>query len=277
MLNVKEVIKVASLEQTLHLLREKPYIVVAGGTDVLPKLRAGAWENTELLDISSLQQSLSGIYLEDGCLCIGAMCTHAQIQQDPLVQQWCSVLCQACRTVGSAQIRRRGTLGGNLVNASPASDTAPVLAAAGAQALLVSAESTRFVPVQMFATGPGKTCRMPDELLTQIRIPLYDHSWQGKYIKIGARNALVIAVASAAVLSHPKFGIRIACGSVGPTVLNAGHCEKLFTQPDMKRHDFYQALQRDLQPIDDVRASAQYRMDVLTNIIYQLYQEGEVG
>ena len=254
---IKSIVRANSLEEALALLQDAPYTILAGGTDLLPQLRAGKSFSPQLLDLQALRPALAEISLQDDALCIGALCTHAQIQNDPLVQTWCPVLAAACRSVGAAQIRKRGTIAGNLVNASPAADTAPTLAAVGATA------------------GPGRTCLQPGELLTALRIPLQGQPWRGVYQKVGPRSALQISVASAALLQHPQFGCRIACGSVGPTVQRARQCEALFSQRGQAKQAFAHALQTDISPIDDIRASAPYRRDVLCNLISQCYLEKE--
>lgn len=272
---IKSIVRANSLEEALALLQDAPYTILAGGTDLLPQLRAGKSFSPQLLDLQALRPALAEISLQDDALCIGALCTHAQIQNDPLVQTWCPVLAAACRSVGAAQIRKRGTIAGNLVNASPAADTAPTLAAVGATAVLQHAAGSRSVAVEELACGPGRTCLQPGELLTALRIPLQGQPWRGDYQKVGPRSALQISVASAALLQHPQFGCRIACGSVGPTVQRARQCEALFSQRGQAKQAFAHALQTDISPIDDIRASAQYRRDVLCNLIYQCYLEKE--
>lgn len=275
MLNVQSIVTADSLEQALQLLSERRYKILAGGTDIIPQMRNGAHADACLLDVSHLQGKIRQIWLEAGYLYLGGLCTHYQIAHDPLVHTWCAPLANACGKIGSAQVRQRGTIAGNLVNASPAADSAPVLIAAGAQAVLVGPGATRSIAVQSLATRPGRTCLEADELLYCLRIPLGGSPWQGQYYKVGSRNALFISVAGLAILSHPDFGHGIACGSAGPTVARANHCEKIYHRPDMCRDDFYQALQQDTSPIDDLRASANYRRQVLTNLLYQNYLEKE--
>lgn len=273
MLKISQVKRAESLNEALQLLQEGTYKVVAGGTDVIPQMRNQIMDPVSLLDLRLLREELGKIEIKDEFLCIGALCTHFQIHTDPLVQEWCPVLADACARIGSAQIRKRGTIGGNIINASPAADSVPTLVATGAQAVITSAEVQRVVPMENVAQQPGRTCMVPGELLTQIRIPLKGKPWSGTYLKVGPRNALLISVADAAVVMHPEFGIRIACGSVSPTIQRAGHTEKLFTQAGKTQADFEAALGKDISPISDVRASAQYRRDVLVNLIYQLYQQ----
>lgn len=273
MLKINQVIKPRNLAEALKQLQSGSYKVIAGGTDVIPQMRNRIMESIALLDLRLLQEELSRIEIKHDYLCIGALCTHYQIHTNPLVKQWCPVLAEACARIGSAQIRKRGTIGGNIINASPAADSVPVLVAAGAQAVITSAEVERVVPINCVAQRPGRTCLEKDELLTEIRIPLAGKAWSGTYLKVGPRNALLISVADAAVMIHPEFGVRISCGSVGPTIQRAEHTEKVFAQANMRLNDFEEALNLDISPIDDIRASAQYRKDVLVNLIYQLYQE----
>ena len=281
--------RAASLGEALALKAEKDYRIAAGTTDILPQMRQGRFAGADLLDISGLTGELGDVRIsadngemparcEDrGCeLVIGAVATHEQISGDALVRRYCAPLAEAVSLVGSPQIRVRGTIGGNLCNASPASDTAPVLTATGAEAVLMSARGTRRVPVDQLAVRPGLTCLEPDEILTEVRIPLGGaEPWRGIYHKVGTRNALMIAIADAAILYHPAFGWRIACGSVGPTVLRAGECEALFPRDEQTREAFKEALAKDICPIDDVRATAAYRFETLVNLIYQTYLERE--
>ena len=101
---IKSIVRANSLEEALALLQDAPYTILAGGTDLLPQLRAGKSFSPQLLDLQALRPALAEISLQDDALCIGALCTHAQIQNDPLVQTWCPVLAAACRSVGAAQI-----------------------------------------------------------------------------------------------------------------------------------------------------------------------------
>ena len=272
MLNVKESYFPDSLDEALTLLAEKKLSVFAGGTDLIPAIRDGRKTNLSLLKLEPLQDKLSQIRIQDGQLIIGAMATHRKINESILVQRNFPALSNCCRLVGSHQIRNRATIGGNIVNASPAADTVPVLMAADAQVICCSKFGERSIPLQEFASAPGRTQRRSDELLTEIRIPLPEGGWAGEYYKIGLRNALTINVASVALLYHPSVGWRIALGSVAPSVVRAVHVESLFNRSRAATmEDFEKELQLDAHPIDDVRATAEYRRQVLLNVLFEAY------
>ncbi|MBQ0059337.1 MAG: xanthine dehydrogenase family protein subunit M [Lachnospiraceae bacterium] len=273
MLNISKYYRVSSLEEALDLLNKETWKILGGGTDIVPQMRAGAHKDAALMDIQLLKNELGSVEMRDGDLVIGALCTHEELRHNDLVKEYMPTLADACAHVGSPQIRKRGTIAGNVINASPAGDTIPSLVAAGASARFLSVNGERLVPVEDIATRPGRTVKEDNELLTEFIIPLEGKAWKGTYDKVGVRNALQISIADCAVISHPDFGVRIACGSVGPTVKRALQSEALFAKEGMTREDFASAMAEDICPIDDVRASAAYRREVLTNLIYLHYQE----
>ena len=282
MMRISSYTKAGTLKEALELKAAGPYRTAAGTTDLIPQMRKGKFAGAALLDISGLIEECGRIRLSDPAyLAIGALATHDRISHDKLVNEWCPPLAAASGKVGSPQIRRRGTIGGNLVNASPAADTVPVLVACGAEAVLQSLAGQRVIPVEDLAERPGVTCLRDDEILTEIRIPLKSWEadagstgaapWRGTYEKVGTRNALMIAIADAAILRHPQYGLRIACGSVGPTVRRARRTEEAFLKKGLTRSGLADALAKDISPISDVRASARYRMETLINILFEDY------
>ena len=276
MMEVADYKKATTLSEALDLLDTGSWRVLAGGTDILPQMRAGIRNNERLLDIQALHDELGQIRLEEDYLFVGALCRHNEIVQSKLVNQWVAPLALACSKIGSAQIRKRGTLGGNAVNASPAADSVPVLVAVGAEAIIASADAKRILPIEELAVRPGRTCLSSRELLVGFRIPVMGKPWRGIYEKVGVRHALQISIADFACLYHEKAGYRISCGSVGPTIKRAVLLEKLFAEKGHLKEDFDEALRSDISPIDDIRASGEYRRDVLCNLIYNLYVEGGV-
>lgn len=261
-----------TLEQALELLNTGDYKVGAGCTDLMPQVRDGKYRDISLLDLRLLKKELSGICLKDGALHIGAMTRHDDIACDPLVLEYIPPLATACGQIGSAQVRKRGTIGGNILNASPAADSVPALVAADASVVLVSYNGTRQCKLTALLRGPGRTDIAKNEIMTEIVIPVANGPWTGSFFKVGPRNALTISVADAVVLHNDTDGYRIACGSVAATVVRALETEKLFNQGQpISKQAMEKALSQDIHPIDDVRASGHYRSSVLRNLLHNFY------
>lgn len=272
MLNINSIAKPTSLTDALEILAEGSWRIIMGGTDLIPVMRDGRLTGINLLDIGFLKPDLDSIYVDESYLHIGALATHEQVYQSAEVKHYLPALSSACRLCGSQQIRNRGSIGGNIVNASPAADSAPVLVAAGAKVLLMSTGGQREVELAKFAVGPSRTQIQPDELLAEILIPLSGAPWTGKYFKVGDRHALTIAVASVAIIKGENNIYNVACGSVNPTVMRAPAVEALFNATGISsKTDFHSAVEKDAHPIDDVRATKAYRHNVLVNILYNEY------
>ena len=248
--------------------------VIAGGTDLTPLITAGRLHPEVLVDLGAAEDlayvrvgaSESGV----GTVEIGATVTHAVLSRGARTLS-AGVLSAACATVGGPQIRARGTIGGNLANASPAADGAVALTALGASAVLESAAGRREVPLPEFFTGPGQSTLSVGELLTGVRFERPSDRARGVYMKEGQRNALAIAVVSVAVVHEPDAGtVRMALGSVAPTPVRAEEAEALFAAEWERAGDrgalvraVAAAAGRAASPIDDVRASAAYRRKLL--------------
>lgn len=275
MLKIKQTIYPDSLNEALALLHEGGFRPYAGGTDLIPAIRDGRLKDYSFLMMSRFKEELSGISLDaDNNLRIGAMTLLRDITENKLIHQYIPVLAEACAMIGSMQIRNRATIGGNIVNASPAADTVPVLTAAGALIEISSVGSVHHVPIGEFATAPGKTILRSKALVTAVVLPIPEGGWSGNYMKAGIRNALTISIASAALLHNPEQGWRIALGSVAPTVVRAQPLEKIFNESgSISKSSFDQILSTVAKPIGDVRASARYRLDVLNNVLYHAYEQ----
>ena len=254
-------------------------VVVAGGTDIAPLISKRRIRPRVLVDlgrIDDLRFLSVGPGSEAGSATIGAMVTHGALARDEDVCEVAHVLAAACRTVGAPQVRARGTIGGNVANASPAADGAVALVALGASAVVESdGDERRDVPLLEFFLGPGQTVLRPGELVTGITFTAPSSAARSAYRKAGQRNALAIAVVSVAVVHEPEAGtVRIALGSVAPTPIRATEAEKLFESDWMNvsgRTELLGAVAgaaaRAASPIDDIRASAWYRtvlVEVLT-------------
>lgn len=254
-----------SLDAVLDHLREGA-VVLAGGTDLLPGWRRGKPEPARVIDLSRVDE-LRAIEISNGRLIIGALCCHEQIQQSVTVRQNAPALARACAAVGSRQTRERGTLGGNLANASPAADTAPALLALDASLVLRSAQGERTVSLDHFFTSPGKTCLADNELIVSANFALPDRYGGMAYLKLGRRKGMSIAVASAAVYLTVKDGAitcaRAAMGSVAPTPIRCRKVEETLLNRAPGADLFHEAagmVAEDIAPISDVRASAEYRL-----------------
>jgi len=222
-----EVLLPRTLEEALEMAASNPEVVpIAGGTDVMVELNMDLRRPETLMDVSRLPE-LAEWRRDNGHLFLGAGVTYTRIMRELLEHR---ALVQASRSVGSPQIRNRGTVGGNLGTGSPAGDALPVLAAWDAEIVLARpGGSTRSVPWQEFLTGVKQTAREPGELILGARwnVP----RGPGSFSKIGTRNAMVIAVANLCLqVDGAGRSIRVALGSVAPTVVRAQDAETLAVQ-----------------------------------------------
>lgn len=260
-----------SIPQTLTELDEMLTIpgrkLIAGGTDLIPRLhRLPTMEPLYLIDLSRLHE-LRGIKENAGQIEIGALTTHSSLSTSPLLIQCAPALSQACGSVGSSQTRARGTLGGNLVNASPAADSVPPLLCLEASALISGPRGQHEILLNEFFSGPGRTRLQPDEYLQNVHFTPPGGRWGMACAKLGRRNGMAIAVVSVCVLIHLSqegalTEIRIAVGSAAPTAVRCLHAEAVLQDQPPAEATFAAAaaaLQADIAPIDDLRASADYR------------------
>ena len=193
--------------------------VIAGGTDLVIGLRNGDQNPQLLMDITNLKE-LRGIEESDGTLSIGAAVSHSEIASSPLVRQYGNVLSNAASEIGSPQIRNLGTIGGNIVNASPAADTLPPLLVLDATGKVASQEGEREVPVAQLIKGPYETTLQPHEILVRITFKKVPKNMKGCFVRLARREAMAIARMSVALLIQMQEGqvkdIRIAPGAVLP-------------------------------------------------------------
>lgn len=244
-------------------------LVLAGGTDLMVEVNRGVRTIGHVVAVDRIPElrgwSLEGDRADVLRLGAGTTCTDLA---EPALASLVPALAQAARTVGSPQIRNAATLGGNLATASPAGDTLPVLAALDAEIELQSAGGARRLPLDEFVTGVKANALIPGELITVIRVPVLEGPQE--FLKVGTRNAMVIAVTSLAlVVDRPGRNVRIALGSVAPVPLRAVEAEVLVAErldfenmasPDSDLVDRFADLVADAaRPIDDHRSSAAYR------------------
>ena len=269
-----EFLQPRSLEEALAAKAERPEAVpIAGGTDVMVELNFDRHRPEAVLDLTRVPE-LAEWDRDDGRLRVGAGVTYTRAIAElagPLPG-----LALASRTVGSPQIRNRGTVGGNLGSASPAGDCHPPLLATGAEVEVASTAGRRRVPVAKFFTGPKKSALQPDELILAVWVPAASGPQQ--FAKIGTRNAMVIAVCSFALVLDPEHRrVGTGIGSAGPTPLAATEAER-FLQGVLDAEDlwssrapiddgaaarFGELAAASASPIDDVRGTATYRAHAL--------------
>ncbi|HEX7095260.1 MAG TPA: xanthine dehydrogenase family protein subunit M, partial [Acidimicrobiales bacterium] len=240
--------------------------LLAGGTDFMVEVNFGHRRPTSVVALSQVPE-LRGWRVDGDTVVIGACCTYRELEQPELAAE-VPALAQAARTVGSPQIRNAGTIGGNLATASPAGDTLPALAALDARIVVASSSGVRTVGVEELVVGPKRTTLQHDDVIVEIHVPVVDGPQE--FLKIGTRNAMVIAVAGLAlVLDRAARTVRCALGSVGPTVLRARDAEEwvageidwhsgTLTDPGVAA-EFGRRVAAAARPIDDHRSTAAYR------------------
>jgi len=259
-----------NLEEALNLLDKygEQAKLLAGGTDLIVKMKDRVIEPKYIIDLSNLKE-LRFISKENGVIRVGALTTLREIETSPLIQDHVCVLSDAVGKMASWQIRNLGTIGGNLCNASPAADTAPPLLILEAKLKLNSPEGERIVPVEQFFTGPGETILKNNELLTEIQIPIIPDNSGAAFLKLGRRVAhtlSIVSVATLAIVEDNVFkDVRIALGSVAPTPIRARKTENKF-RGLLATEDVIEencgCVMEDINPISDVRASAEYRKEM---------------
>ncbi len=269
-----EVLQTDSWREALELKAAHPEAVpIAGGTDLMVELNFDRIRPQAILDLTRIPE-LTDWGVENGRLRVGAGVTYARLITE--LGDRLPGLAIASRTVGSPQIRNRGTVGGNLGTSSPAGDGLPPLFASDAEVELVSSSGTRRIPVAEFITGPKRNCIAGDELIAAVHIAPANGPQQ--FAKIGTRNAMVIAVCSLALSIWPERRRVAACiGSAGPTPIRCSEAEQFIAGvldehdrwstrpplPDAALARFGELVERAARPIDDVRATARYRHHAL--------------
>jgi CO/xanthine dehydrogenase FAD-binding subunit len=254
--------------------------LLAGGTDLMVQMHDRVAVAPAYLNIWNLDE-LRGIQDVGKALRIGALTTYTQMMHSPLMRQFCPILIDAAKTVGGVQIQNRGTLGGNIVNASPAGDTLPILAAFDAQLELGSHRGVRVVPFNEFYTGYRQTVLVPDELVVAVHLPKPVSNERLFFQKVGSRQALVISkvvMAGKALMDDEKrvHSIQIGVGSVAPTVVRLRQTEALLQEQvltaeliEKARH----AAMQEVRPINDVRSTEHYRRTITGNLLARFLQQ----
>jgi len=265
------------IAQTLALLRDEPGVwrPFAGGTDLMVVFEAGRLAHKKYLNLWHLDE-LRGIEVSDNHVTLGALTTFSQVQASEVLRSEFPMLCLAASETGAVAIQNRGTLGGNIVNASPAADSPPALLVYEAELELTSATGARWVPYVGFHTGYKKTLLRPDELVTRIRLQRNTSGYQQFYRKVGTRNAQAISkVCFAGMISkngETVTEVRIALGSVAPTVVRLPKTAAVLRGARIDESMITQAvatLSGEIAPIDDIRSDAGFRLKVAGNLLRQ--------
>src|SRR5215216_3230019 len=253
--------------------------IVAGGTDVIVELSRGIRPTSTLIDITSIP-GLRHIDLTDGIVTIGALTTHNDVVASPLCRQRALPLAQACWEVGAPQIRTRGTIAGNLITASPANDTITPLVALDAEVALLSAGGERVLRLDDFYLGVRRTALGSDELMSEIRFPAMRENQRGRFVKLGLRRAQAISVIDAAVvLTFDRDTVteaKIALGSLAPTIVRAEKAELYLVGKTLTSEVCSEAAALTctaVAPINDIRGTASYRLQTLSNLLAHTLEE----
>jgi len=277
-----EYITPGSLDEALEAVaRHAPNAkLLAGGTDLLVELKHTPNGPQFVVDLGRVP-GLRGIEETPAGLRIGAMVTHTEIMQSPLIAEHAPAMIAAAATIGAVQTRNMGTLGGNLVTCVPSLDSGPVLVALDALLTVAGARGKRQMPITEFFVGPRKTALAPDEILVDILIPAVMLGRPASFRKFGLRKgqalALVNAAASLAVEGGLIVETRIALGAVSPTVIRAVRAEAVVTGKTVGDtaglREAAQAAVTEARPIDDFRASAAYRRELIAVGTFRVLEE----
>lgn len=265
----------STLSEAYSILSEKGSSakVIAGGTDLMVLLNAHMLDASSFIDIWRVDE-LRGIVEAGDVLRVGALTTYTELIRSPLVQKYVPALAEASLTIGAIQIQNRGTIGGNIVNASPAGDSLPVLAAYDAEIEVGSARGVRRVRFNDFYTGYRRTVLDRDELVLAVRIPRLQAGERDFFWKVGTRRAQAISkvvMAAKARIGRDKIeSIAIGVGSVAPTVIRASRTEDLLAQAPLTETLIVEArrmISQEVSPISDLRSTERYRRAVTGNVL----------
>jgi len=276
------VIVAKELTTALTALREHGDArLIQGGTDLMVEINFNHVKPTTMISLRDIESLRTIRRDQPGIISIGSGVPYSIIEGEPVLSE-IPALAQAARTVGSPQIRAAGSLGGNLGTCSPAGDTLPVMFALDAMIHLSTIDSSRVVSIHDFMTGVKRSVRQHDEIITTIDFPIIN-GWQG-YSKVGVRNAMVISVASACLVAdHENADVRIALGSVGPTIIRCRAAEAwLKSTLDLSTreaisldvaNEFGRRAAEESSPIDDHRSTAQYRRHAISVLASRLLRK----
>lgn len=262
---------VQSKGEALNILKKEKEnaCLVAGGTNIMPNVRAEKLNDKNLINIRGLGE-LRFIKDLDDKIIIGPLTTISDLEKSPVIEKYAHSLFQAAHDFADPTTRNSATVGGNIANASPAADTATPLLACNASVKVESADrGERTICIKEFFQGVGKTALEPDEMITAIEIKKNTANSNSQFIKLGLRNAMAISLISIAVGLEAKEGkvqeINVSLGSVAPTPVRAFNTEKYLQENGLTEEAIQKAkkmVSEEISPIDDIRASAEYRKEV---------------
>lgn len=265
----------STLEQAAQMLHEQgpSARVVAGATDLIGDLFTVSETPTPWVDLSKVGAEARTIRVVDDVVHIGALVTIQQLAESDLIRDSLGALWDAANLFGSIQIRTRGTLGGNLANASPAGDSLPPLLVAEARVITLSHQAARDFPLPELFLGPKRTSLAPDEIIREVQYPMFPNTFSA-YLRLGDRVDHVIAKASVAMSAQLEAGrltqVRLAFGAVAPTPIRVLEAEAVLeghTPSDALFRRSGEAAAAAVSPIDDVRSTRAYRQDMCQELI----------
>lgn len=268
------------LTETLDRMAKEPGVwkPFAGGTDLMVLLEAGKLPRKKFLNIQNLAE-LRGIETSADHVTLGALTTYTEVRRHEILAREFPLLCRAAAETGSVATQNRGTLGGNIANASPAADSPPALLVYDAEIEIVSASGVRWIPYQQFHSGYKQMDLQPAELIRRVRVPRNKNAWRQHFRKVGTRRAQAISkvcFAAAARMDPGRIGdVRIVLGSVAPTALRAVRTEEVLRgqRPEPAILNVAQeALAREIAPIDDMRSTLRYRRTVARNLLAEFIE-----
>jgi CO/xanthine dehydrogenase FAD-binding subunit len=270
-----ELVAPDSLPKALMLLAENPnaWLPIAGGTDVMVQFAAGKLPQRKLMSIWNLGE-LRRIEVSAGEIRIGAGCTYTDLRENKVIAHEFPLLARAAGWIGGIANQNRGTLGGNIVNASPAADSLPALLAYEAELILVSVRGERRLTYRHFHTAYKKTELAPDELVRAVCLPRRYSEYLSYTRKVGTRNAQAISKVCVAALGRLDEGViadvRIAMGSVAPVPIRLAETEQILSGRRVDASLLLLARKTaaaEIRPIDDIRSTARYRTAVANNLV----------
>jgi CO/xanthine dehydrogenase FAD-binding subunit len=268
-----ELVTPTSLDDALALIATDGWKPFAGGTDLMVLLEAGRLTHQKYVNIWPLNE-LRGIQITPISITLGALTTYSEVQANQVLRAEFPMLCQAASETGGLAIQNRGTLGGNIINASPAADSPPALLAYDAEIELTSKAGSRWLPYHGFHTGYKQMLIKPGELLTKIRLPRDKTDWIHYFRKVGTRKAQAISKvcfsATAKVQDAQVADVRLVLGSVAPVVIRCVNVENSLRNTTISEATIATArglLRSEISPIDDIRSTAPYRLQVALNLL----------
>lgn len=275
-----ELVAPRNLESALEMLAREPRVwrPFAGGTDLMVLLEAGKLAHRRFVSIWNFGELRRIDVLRDS-VAIGALSSYTEIQNNETLRSEFPLLCRAASETGSVATQNRGTLGGNIANASPAADSPPALAVYDVEIELLSASGSRRLPYGGFHTGYKQTHMRADELIARIHLPRTQNRGKQYYRKVGTRRSQAISkVCFAGAMSFDGgriSDVRIALGSVAPTVVRAVETEKMLEGQKISSallKAAQETLGREVSPIDDMRSTAVYRRRVAQNLLAEFFE-----